>query len=151
MLSTLDRAQIAARIPHAGRMCLLERVERWDGEAIVCHATSHRDPANPLRERGRLGAACGVEYAGQAMALHGSLTAAVGARPRAGFLVALRELELHCERLDDLAGDLLVEATRVLGDDARVVYAFTVSGDGRRLLEGRATVILDADTTGGTP
>ena len=72
----MNHAAICARLPHAGRMCLLERVETWDGESITCIASSHRDADNPLRANGRLHAVCGVEYAAQAMALHGSLLAA---------------------------------------------------------------------------
>ena len=38
-------------------------------------ASSHRAADNPLRAHGRLGAACGIEYAAQAMAVHGALLA----------------------------------------------------------------------------
>ena len=72
----MNRDAICARLPHAGRMCLLERLAAWDSESIVCHATSHRDADNPLRSGGRLHAVTGVEYAAQAMVLHGSLLAA---------------------------------------------------------------------------
>jgi predicted hotdog family 3-hydroxylacyl-ACP dehydratase len=72
----MNHAAICARLPHAGRMCLLERLESWDGDSITCIATSHRDADNPLRRGGRLHAVAGVEYAAQAMALHGSLLSA---------------------------------------------------------------------------
>lgn len=68
-----DHAWIAAHVPHQGRMCLLERVLAWDETHIVCEAIGHADPAHPLRDAGRLGAAIGVEYAAQAMAVHGAL------------------------------------------------------------------------------
>ena len=71
----LQQADIARRIPHQGRMCLLDAVTEWDGAHIVCQASSHRASDNPLRAEGRLGAACGVEYAAQAMAVHGALLA----------------------------------------------------------------------------
>ena len=54
-------------------MCLLEGVSSWDERSIRCIAVSHRDPGNPLAADGHLGAACGVEYAAQAMAVHGAL------------------------------------------------------------------------------
>ena len=41
--------------------------------AIECTASTHRAPGNPLAANGRLEAVCGVEYASQAMALHGAL------------------------------------------------------------------------------
>ena len=54
------RDWIAARIPHQGRMCLLDRVERMSAAESVCSAISHTDADNPLREGGRLGAACAI-------------------------------------------------------------------------------------------
>ncbi len=77
----LDHAGIAARIPHQGAMCLLDAVVDWSETAISCRAVSHADPANPLRADGRLGAAAGIEYAAQAMAVHGALLAAASERP----------------------------------------------------------------------
>ena len=35
----IDRARIAARIPHQAPMCLLDAVESWDEQQIVCRAT----------------------------------------------------------------------------------------------------------------
>ncbi len=140
----IDRAGIAALIPHAGTMCLLEAVIEWDDRLIRCTAASHRDLANPLRANGRLGAAAGVEYAAQAMALHGGLSGVVGARPAAGYLASLRGLVLAVDRLDDLAGDLVVEAERLAGEAASVSYRFAVSHQGKVVVSGRAAVILDA-------
>jgi predicted hotdog family 3-hydroxylacyl-ACP dehydratase len=140
----IDRDRIAGLIPHAGTMCLLDEVTGWDDRSIRCRATSHRDPANPLAVDGRLGAACGVEYAAQAMALHGGLTGAVDGRPTAGYLASLRALVLRVDRLDNLAGDLIVEAERLAGETASVSYRFSVSHGGTLLVSGRAAVILDA-------
>ena len=71
----MNRAWIEERIPHHGRMCLLDEVIEWDAQHIRCRSATHRDPDNPLRSHGRLGIACGIEYAAQAMALHGALAA----------------------------------------------------------------------------
>ena len=79
----MDRTQIATLIPHAGAMCLLDAVIAWDATTITCLASSHRTPTNPLAARGRLEVVCGVEYAAQAMAVHGAL-AGGGRRPTAG-------------------------------------------------------------------
>jgi predicted hotdog family 3-hydroxylacyl-ACP dehydratase len=139
----IDKAGIARLIPHAGTMVLLDRVEAWDAGMIRCRASSHRDAGNPLGVGGRLGAACGVEYAAQAMALHGGLTGAVDGRPRSGYLASLRALTLAVARLDDLAGDLVVEAERLAGEGAAVSYGFRISHEGAVLLSGRAAVILE--------
>ncbi|MBI2307323.1 MAG: 3-hydroxylacyl-ACP dehydratase [Rhodocyclales bacterium] len=126
-------------------MCLLDAVVDWSPAAIRCRAGSHRSDDNPLRADGQLGAACGIEYAAQAMAVHGALLAGSGDRPRQGYLASVRGVDFYAERLDDVAGDLDIAAERVSGDDNNVLYQFTVSGDGRLLLAGRAAVILDAE------
>ncbi len=142
----LDRDWIAARIPHQGSMCLLDVVTDWSDAHIVCRATGHTDPAHPLRAAGRLGAASGIEYAAQAMAVHGALVAGADAAPRQGYLTSVRGATLHAERLDDLTGPLDVRAERLSGDAHNVLYGFSVHHAGRCLLEGRAAVVLDADS-----
>jgi predicted hotdog family 3-hydroxylacyl-ACP dehydratase len=141
----LNHAEIAARIPHQGSMCLLDAVLDWSESAISCRAVSHTDPANPLRAEGRLGAANGVEYAAQAMAVHGSLLAAASDKPRQGYLTSIRGVQLHVARLDNLPGELSVQAERLSGDSNHILYQFSLGHAGRCLLEGRAAVILDAD------
>ncbi len=140
----LDRSWIAARIPHSGAMCLLDAVLTWDDARIHCTATSHRDPANPLRSHGQLAAVCGIEYAAQAMAVHGALRDAAQARPRAGFLASVRSVEARVARLDMIDAPLDIEAERIGGDGNNVLYSFTVRGGERILLTGRAAVVLDA-------
>lgn len=128
-------------------MCLLDAVREWSTEAIACTATSHTDPANPLRADGRLGAANGIEYAAQAMAIHGALLAGEGGgQPRQGYLTSVRGVTLHAARLDDLAGELIVRAERLSGDANNILYQFSVSHAERCLLAGRAAVVLDAST-----
>ena len=73
MNKVLNKQQIADLIPHAGAMCLLDAVVSWDTKTIVCVASSHRAKNNPLAVDCRLDAICGVEYASQAMAVHGAL------------------------------------------------------------------------------
>ena len=50
----------------------------------------------------------------------------------------------HASRLDDVEEDLTVKAERVMGDAGGVVYQFKITAGARRLLTGRAIVILDA-------
>ena len=142
----LDHAWIAAHIPHSDAMCLLDEVVRWDDETIECSATTHRDAHNPLRLNGRLGAVCGVEYAAQAMAVHGAMLGVASGRPRAGLLASVRSVQTYVDRLDTFDAPLAVSAQRIGGDANTVLYRFTVSCGESVLLEGRAAVILDADT-----
>ena len=155
-MQKLDHAWIARHIPHQGSMCLLDCVEAWDRQRIQCRASSHRAADNPLRAYGRLGAACGIEYAAQAMAVHGALLAPPDSiRARVGYLASVRGTQLHVSRLDDIAADLEVEATCITRNENTILYQFSVSAEGRLLLEGRATVVLDADaltnTSGAAP
>ena len=147
---SLDRAGIAARIPHQGRMVLLDRLLGWDAETIECSATGHADAAHPLRTASGLLAPCAIEYAAQAMALHGALTAsglagsAAVSAPAPGYLASVRGVHLAVERLDDVAGALHVRARRLAGDARQISYRFEVADDtGRTLVDGRATVVLN--------
>ncbi|NMF88027.1 hotdog family protein [Aromatoleum petrolei] len=149
--TTLDHDGIAARIPHHGRMCLLAGVETWDADAIRCRATSHRDADNPLRDADGLPATSAIEYAAQAMAVHGALLASAGDAPRPGYLASVRSVEIAVERLDTLAADLDIGAERITGNDNQILYSFTVAADGRVLVSGRAAVILDAGALGAGP
>jgi len=141
---TLTREGIAARIPHSGSMCLLDRLERWDAESIHCSTRSHAQPDNPLRTASGLLAPNAIEYAAQAMALHGGLLAAEGSTPSAGFLASARQVRFAVARLDDVPGALQVQARRLSGDANQILYEFAVNdGDGRALAEGRAVVVLN--------
>lgn len=142
---TLDHAWIAAHIPHHGCMCLLDTVNSWDEHHICCQALSHRLSDNPLRAEARLGVANGIEYAAQAMAVHGALLAGADDAPRAGYLTSVREVEFHVARLDDIAGPLDIVAERLSGNANTILYSFTLSAQGQTLLNGRASVMLDAN------
>ncbi len=151
----LDRTWIEQNIPHHGRMCLLDEVMEWDAQHIRCRSGTHRLPDHPLRSQGRLGIACGIEYAAQAMAVHGALAGgasadgsgggALAGRSEIGFLAGLRGVRLHVLRLDDIDGDLLCEATLVAGDHGSALYEFALTSEARGLLSGRATVVFDAN------
>ena len=143
--ATLDRAGILQRIPHAGTMGLLDRLDAWTQADIRCSASNHRSAANPLRSAAGLLATNAIEYAAQAMALHGSLVAAPGTPPSPGYIASVRNVRLAVLRLDDVAGDLQVHAARLAGGANEVLYTFSVRDEqGALLAEGRAAVVLDA-------
>lgn len=141
----LTRDEIGRLIPHAGAMCLIDAVVDWDDAGIRCTSRTHLDAGNPMRSGGRLPALCGIEYAAQAMAVHGGLSAGTRGRPRAGYLASVRDVVCRRDRLDDLDGELLIEAKRIMGDEDRVIYEFKVTADGAEVLSGRAAVVLDAE------
>ena len=144
MMTKSRHLEIAELIPHAGTMCLLDAVIRWDATSIVCRAASHRDRNNPLARNGRLAAICGIEYASQAMALHGRLASGGAHRPTAGYLASVRDVTCHTARLDDLPGDLVVKAECLHADGGGAIYGFAIHSDEQPIIEGRAAVVLHA-------
>ena len=140
----IGQAEIQALIPHTGDMCLLAGVAHWDTTHITCAARSHRNPDNPLAHRGKLHALSGIEFAAQAMAVHGSLTGLVGQRPRTGLLVSVRDVVARVKYLSDFTEDLRIEAEQLMAGDNGVTYSFSIHAGDRELLAGRATVVLDA-------
>ncbi|MBW4024532.1 MAG: 3-hydroxylacyl-ACP dehydratase [Proteobacteria bacterium] len=144
-MTLIARNEILALIPHAGAMCLLDGVESWNDTAIACFSARHAAPDNPLRRSdGSLGAACGIELAAQAMAVHGRLTAPAEGPPRPGFLVSLRDVRLLATTLPPGIGPLTVMARRTMGDARGAAYAFTVAAASNEWLSGRATVLFEA-------
>lgn len=135
----LDRDAIAARIPHTGRMVLLDRVIEWDAHAIRCGTRSHLDSHNPLREPHGLPVWAGLEYGAQAAAVHGTLIA--GGAPRRGYLALVRDARPLCERLDGIEGELVARATLVHADPAGAIYDLELTCATRVLLTGRATLM----------
>lgn len=143
----LGRDALARLVPHQGAMCLLEEVLESDEHTIACRASSHRDPANPLRGGIGLPAIMGVEYAAQAVAVHGSLSS--NSEQQKGYLAALRDVVCSVERLDTQRDDLVVRATRVAAESGRLLYDFRIEAGGRELLRGRLSVVQINDKSAG--
>jgi predicted hotdog family 3-hydroxylacyl-ACP dehydratase len=147
-MTGIDREKIATLIPHAGTMCLLDAVVRWDATSIRCRTSCHRRTDNPLRRpNGVVGAICGVEIAAQAMAVHSRLIADATGQPTPGYLTNVRDVRLHAARLDHVIEDLLVDALLIAGDARGASYRFVVGGENGDLVSGRATVLFEIAAT----
>ena len=141
----IGQDEIRKLIPHSGDMCLLSGVTQWDATHICCTASSHRNPHNPLARNGKVHALTGIEFAAQAMAVHGGLTSLNGKRPRAGFLVNVRDVKTFVPCLSDHAKDLQIEAEQLMDGGSSVTYSFSIHAGEQELLSGRAMVVLDAE------
>ena len=75
------------------------------------------------------------------MAVHGALRAAPG-RARPGMLVSLRSLTFACDYIDDLAGELRVEAVCLQSAESSQQYSFKITHADQVVAEGRAAVLL---------
>jgi len=138
----VNRNALCKLIPHTGSMCLLDSVESWDEQRIICIAHSHLSSDNPLRYMGQLSVIHVLEYGAQAMAVHGSLSAqAVGERIRGGYIAAVRDARFHIERLDLLEQPLTLEATRLISSGENQIYRIRVSAARQPIAEARLMVI----------
>ena len=142
----LSRQALCDLMPHAGAMCLIDELLQWDSDSILCRSHSHRSPTNPLRGADGLSAVHAIEYAAQAIGLHGGLLAqSVGDAPAAGMLVSLRQTRLSRERLDDTEELLTVSAQRLLADSMSLLYAFEVNLAHETVATGRAAIIAQKE------
>ena len=142
----LNHEELCRLIPHAGDMCLLDSVIDWNEEAITCRAISQTFADNPLRHNNSLAAINGVEYAAQAMAIHGALLDDNQESPSIGYLAALRNVKLEAESLHQ-EKELHLTCRRLGGDANGFIYKFEVTGVSTLLLSGRATVIIQRSET----
>ncbi len=121
-------------------MVLIDTVLSHNEQKIVCSTNSHRRADNPLCRDGILGVSCGIEYGGQAMALHGAMSNSGVARQ--GLLVALRNICFSTRHLDQYEQPLIVHATRLAAAGQGSIYEFVILAAERELVSGRATVQL---------
>ncbi len=134
---------IESLVPHKGAMCLWQRLLDHDDQHVRVASDGHRAVDHPLRSDDRLKAIHLCEYGAQAMAVHGGLLGrARGGAVKAGVLVALRGVQLHVARIDDLAGELVGEAELLMDSDTSQQYGFRILHAGEVIAEGRAAVML---------
>jgi len=145
----VDRERLEYLIPHKQTMCLLDGVLDFDDEMIVCLSDSHRRHDHPLLRGGMLNAVHAVEYAAQAIAAHESLTSdSDSGRLSGGYLVALRDVYVHCDRLDTVRSTLVVTARRLLKSEEGVIYEFQVTAEREPVADGRATIMHKRESKG---
>jgi predicted hotdog family 3-hydroxylacyl-ACP dehydratase len=141
----LTKEEIGRLLPHGEAMCLLESVDAWDDLTISCLTSTHRDPHNPLRFKGRLTVSAGLEYAAQAMGAHvGLVDGNRRSQHRIGLVGGVRDVIFNTDRLDDLDGWLIVNARRLVEGEQGYMYHFTVTNGACKLLEGRASIFVRA-------
>lgn len=138
----IGHEELCSLIPHSFDMCLLDRVESWDQDKIVCFSNSHRLETNPLRREKILSSVHLLEYAAQAMAVHGGLhDREQGKQMTEGYLAALRDVRINLCDVDKIESELKIEASKILAQGGNMIYVFTVSSADSELTSGRATVV----------
>ena len=138
----IGHKELCSLIPHSFDMCLLERVEDWNETNIVCYSNSHLLSDNPLRRKESLSSIHLLEYAAQAMAVHGGLhDREKGLKMTEGYLAALRDVKINLCDISQQTDELRIEADQILSQAGNMIYSFSVSAADTELASGRATVI----------
>lgn len=137
-----DRVVLEQLIPHAGAMCLIDRVEHWDSDRLRARCWSHHHPGHPLRRKGQLRIWHTLEYAAQAMAIHGGLLAHLrGEKLGQGFLAGTRNVAFHRAVLHSIETELTIEVVQQFAQSGNLIYDFQVASADAPLAEGTATVV----------
>lgn len=142
-----EHSRLADRIPHAGDMVLIDRVMASDAEHIHCRSRVDTTADHPLAHDGVLPATALVEYAAQAMALHGGLNGSGREPPRTGYLASLAKLRLDGHTVP-VPCELDIRARLLAGTAAGARYEFNVRAEQAILADGLATVAFP-DSDGG--
>ncbi len=137
--------ELCQLIPHSGNMCLLESVLDWNESEIVCEVISHQCTDNPLRNEQGLSSIAGIEYGGQAMAVHGSLLGPEINAEQVLYLAAVRNVQFEVDYLHDIERALTVRAERLMADANGMIYQFSVLASSKLLVSGRLTVMMSAN------
>lgn len=139
----IGREEILDLVPHAGRMCLIDRALRWNETEIHCESDNHRDPDHPLRRGHGLSAVHLIEYSAQAAAVHGALMERHKEQARrTGLLVSVRDCDLFVECIHDLPGPLSITARLEMKRPDALMYTFEASHAEELLARGRITIML---------
>jgi len=138
----IEYEELCSLIPHSFDMCLLESVESWNADNIICYSNSHRSDKNPLRREENLSSVHLLEYAAQAMAVHGGLhNRQQGLKMSEGYLAALRDVNINLCEIGQLHSALRIEANKILSQGGNMIYSFSVTAMDNELVSGRATVV----------
>jgi predicted hotdog family 3-hydroxylacyl-ACP dehydratase len=131
-------------LPHAGEMILLDRIERYDAESIVCIRTIA--PGQPFADAdGHLPSWAGIELMAQTIAAwSGSHACASGQPVRLGFLLGSRQYDCNAD-VFPAGSELRIEARRTFHDeDGMGVFTCRIdAGDAHG--QARLTVFSPSD------
>lgn len=132
----MDRARIAALIPHGDAMCMLDEIIAWDETRI--HGRSHNvaTSTNPLFENGRLDTVLLLEYGAQAAAVHSALLHSKLGESRPAYIGAVKDVELFAAMADNsTALDLHLQC--LLSSSQGAIYELLAQQADTTLLRGR--------------
>lgn len=125
--------QALARMPHAGPMRLIERIDHAAEDTLTCQARPHDLPDYPLRLDGTLYTAALVEIGAQAAAAHASLHGMGAAHT--GLVLSLSNVRVSSDVVE-APDPFRIEAKRQHLMDNAASYVFEITQSDRQLVEG---------------
>lgn len=146
----LDAEAIYGLIPHRAAMRLLDTVTVHDETTAEARAVSHLAVDNPLRVDGYLATFQALEYAAQAIAVHGLATFAGGGKADAVFIGAFRDVTLGTGPLDAVPGvplDIALSLTAAVPGGWSYEFNVSVGTEGEliEMARGRVVVVVPGE------
>lgn len=140
-MTLLDIPWIRAHIPHRGTMCLLDSVRQWDSQSILCTAIPSLRQEHPLHQEGKVSSLVGIEYAAQAMAVHGVLLRPEAPSAPPGMLSSVRHIHWSSPHLN-LSLPLTIRAQRLASLPTACTYSFRITNPENLLITGQASIFF---------
>ena len=141
----LSQKEIQDLLPHGDGMCMIECVEHWEENAIVCTSANVQSNDNPLLEEKYLSSICLLEYAAQAAAIHAGLLQSGAKRTlsegHAAYVGGIKNIEVAMPQLTSEMKDVTIEANIELLTDNGAIYNFTAKSLDKLIVSGRLTLI----------
>jgi predicted hotdog family 3-hydroxylacyl-ACP dehydratase len=126
-------------------MFLIDEVITWDRDSISAIATSHRNPANPLRHQGHLPGHAMIEYGAQTAGIHGGLLNRElfpDAPAQMGYLAVVSNLAWKVAEVDRLPGDLTIFARRFAVTPGGRAYHVRIEHRDEEIMSGDLIIAL---------
>lgn len=135
----MDRARIAALIPHGESMCMLDEIVAWDETRIHGRCHNFANSTNPLFENGQLDTVLLIEFGAQAAAVHSALIQSQLGESRPAYIGAVKDIELFTAMADNSTA-LELHLHCLLSSGQGAIYELVAQQAENTLLRGRLTL-----------
>jgi predicted hotdog family 3-hydroxylacyl-ACP dehydratase len=125
-VSLIDYSDIAALIPHSGRMVLLDRIIGFNGHTLLAELVVRDDGL--FGDNHTMPAWAGIEYMAQAVAAYAGIQSKLAGEPiKLGFLLGTRRYASNVAHFP-LGTLLTVQVTNIIQDDRMGVFDCKIYG-----------------------
>jgi predicted hotdog family 3-hydroxylacyl-ACP dehydratase len=140
-----DLPEIATLVPHAGDMCLLDRVLSADADSLTAEVTPRLDQL--FCRDGEIGSWVGIEYMAQAIGAWAGLRARErGEAPKVGFLLGTRRYTAAIAAFPPGVPLQVSVTQQFISDNGLCQFDCHIDSQGQRLASAQLKVFEPADT-----